>query len=348
MKNTIYTALDANLNRAMEGIRVCEDILRFALHSSFSVEFKELRHSLRESSKVFPRELLIRGRDVEKDEQKFVDLESEKNRTSLQDLFGANLHRAVQAVRSLEELSKLEESGGFSGQFQKIRFTLYTLEKKVLESIYSENTINKMDHALYAILDSAFVRNNDYSGTALRLINGGASIIQLRMKSGNTGSILSLAKELAALCRERDVLFIVNDHPDIAVLSGAHGLHLGQDEIPVSEARKLLPNNMIIGISTHSPEQAEKALEQSPDYIAIGPIFGTTSKTADHIPGIGSDVILQIKEKINMPIVAIGGITPDNVPEIIRAGCFCPAIISALYKDDAIEENCREFVEALS
>ncbi len=159
--------------------------------------------------------------------------------------------------------------------------------------------------------------------------------------------MLRNAQEISVLCRSRGTVFIVNDRPDIALLSGAHGVHLGQDDIPVREARRMLPPDMIIGISTHSEEQALKAMADSPDYLAIGPVYDTVSKNGALLKGIGVDIAARVASAATVPVVAIGGIVPDRVAELVAAGVRCPAVMSALFRGDT-RERCAGFITELN
>ncbi|PKL37652.1 MAG: thiamine phosphate synthase [Spirochaetae bacterium HGW-Spirochaetae-1] len=352
MTDAILTAVDANFNRAMEGLRVCEDALRFAAHSPHSVKFKELRHALNSLMKGIPPHRLLRARDVEGDGQKFVDLPTEQTREAVPDLVRANIHRAIEAIRCIEEYSKIQGTeaaglAGRSGAFQRLRFELYDLEKVVILGLCRQEKRDVFRNALYAILDSAFVEKSRLEETCLRLIKGGAAVIQLRMKNEPRREIYSAAGNLCRLCHEQGRLFIVNDYPDIAEAVDADGIHLGQDDIPLAVARGILAADRIIGISTHSVEQAIAAAAEGPDYIAIGPIFDTSSKNGDLIRGIGTAVIGKIRDAVDIPLVCIGGITGANTAETAVAGCTCPAVISALYKDDSVEENCRTIIDKL-
>ncbi|MFC1668804.1 thiamine phosphate synthase [Spirochaetota bacterium] len=346
MNNKIYAAIDANINRAMEGLRVCEDVLRFILLSPYSHEIKEVRHEVRKSCRVFPAEMLLRARDVNGDSQKFFDLDDELRRTSVSHIFSANLHRSIEAVRALEEFAKnINETS--SQDLQKIRFLLYDIEKKVQLNLNKSEWLDKFSNSLYAILDSSFVEKDDYSGAAKKMIEGGALIIQLRMKGEPRKKVLQTAKEISLLCMEHKRIFIVNDHPDIALLSGARGLHLGQDDISVDEAKKIMPQDMIIGKSTHSYEEAIDAVKEGPDYIAIGPVYSTKSKNGKEIGGIGTEVLGKIMETVEVPTVAIGGITLKGTGDIKKRGCTCIAVISELYINGKIKENCCELVKAI-
>ena len=232
MEPGIYAAIDANINRSLEGLRVCEDIFRFVVSNNIiSQRIKEIRHRVGGLVNVFPRNDLLRGRDVEKDAQKFIDLASEKSRDSVYGIAKSNLHRAMEAMRSIEEFFKLVNPGTEKNPFQEIRFSLYALEKDIVPFLLRDDKRNAFRSSLYAILDSAFIRDSEYLKTALSFAKGGASIIQLRMKSHPVRRILGIAKELAHLCRDNSILFIVNDYPEVAYLSGADGVHFGQDDL---------------------------------------------------------------------------------------------------------------------
>ena len=348
MNRGIYSAIDANINRSLEGLRVCEDVFRFVISNErIALQFKSVRHDIVRAISVFSEVNLLHGRDVNADSLKFSDLKSEQERESIRDILKRNIHRAIEGMRSVEEFYKLSNQGAVSCPFQKIRFLLYSLEKEALSFMNRESRVKIFRDSLYAILDSSFVRDNDYTGIAERLINGGASIVQLRMKHAASGEVLSVAKEVSYLCREKGVLFIVNDSPEIAVLSGADGVHLGQEDMPIEDARRILQFHMIVGISTHSFTQAKQACEFFPDYIAIGPVYDTESKDGKLQKGIGLEVVRNSVAAVNMPVIAIGGITPKKSVELRKAGCGCSAVLSFLYTDDRIEENCRAFNTAL-
>ena len=163
-------------------------------------------------------------------------------------------------------------------------------------------------------------------------IDNGIKIIQLRYKVNNKETILETAKQLRELTKEKGVILIINDHIDIAKEVDADGVHLGQDDTPIEEARNLL-NNKIIGISCHSLKQAIKAEKDGADYIGIGPIFKTQTKDYQEI---GSNIITNVKNSIKIPFIAIGGIDKDNIDEVLNAGATRVAIISALLNKNYI------------
>lgn len=178
-----------------------------------------------------------------------------------------------------------------------------------------------------------------------RLAQGGATLVQFREKSLSSQRFYQEAKSALKTARDVGVRLIINDRVDVALALGADGVHLGQDDLSVSAARSLLGANAIIGLSTHSVGQAVAARDEPIDYLAIGPIFGTTTK-ADTSPVVGLNGIQSVREVVGgLPLVAIGGITTENAPSVIRAGADSVAIISGLLSDPAkIAEKTHQLV----
>ncbi|MBI2883802.1 MAG: thiamine phosphate synthase [Candidatus Methylomirabilis oxyfera] len=181
---------------------------------------------------------------------------------------------------------------------------------------------------------------------AARAVEGGASMIQLRDKVTGPRQLLSEARRITQLCRSRGVCFIVNDRLDLALAADADGVHLGQDDLPPKAARALLGADKFVGVSTHSLEQAVQAAEQGADYLGIGPIFATGTKATGYEPK-GCDIIRQLRARIALPIVAIGGITLSNVGEAMAAGATGVAVISAIVGADDITAATQAFATAI-
>ncbi len=177
---------------------------------------------------------------------------------------------------------------------------------------------------------------------------GGAQFIQLREKQAPALNFYEQAKTALAIVERADARLVINDRVDIALATGAHGVHLGQDDIPPEAARRLLGNPAIIGYSTHNIEQARQALSLPIDYLAIGPIFGTSTKS-DTAPTLGLDGLRAVREVVgHAQLVAIGGITTSNAAEVIAAGADSVAVISALLsKPDQITEITRALIQTL-
>lgn len=201
---------------------------------------------------------------------------------------------------------------------------------------------------IYPITDRA-IFGIPHSEQVRRLASAGARFIQLREKTMASGELLSEAKNALEEAKKHNARLIINDRVDIVMISGADGVHLGQDDLPPKEARKLLGENAIIGISTHSLEQARAAVDEPIDYIAIGPIFATETKS-DTSPVVGLEGIRKVRSVIkDFPLVAIGGIQRVNVKDVIDAGANSAAVISALSKPkDEIEQAFRSLLTATS
>jgi thiamine-phosphate pyrophosphorylase len=184
---------------------------------------------------------------------------------------------------------------------------------------------------LCVITDTVIQKKYSHFEAAKLAIKGGADIIQLRDKTMSTAEMITTPKQIAALCKKHGVTFLVNDRVDIAMLSGADGVHLGIEDIPIKEARKLLGKNKIIGGTAHSLKEALKAQKEGADYIGFGHIFTTGSKHKPDKPK-GTKMLAQIVKKIKTPILAIGGIDQSNINEVMKTGVHGAAIIGGIYK----------------
>ncbi len=174
----------------------------------------------------------------------------------------------------------------------------------------------------------------------INALAAGIRFFQYRNKSGPARTIYETARVLSSIAKSTGALFIVNDRADIAAACGANGVHLGQDDLPLKDARKLLGKNMLIGISTHSRKQAREAEQAGADYIGFGPIFKTATKDAGETQGCSR--LSDIKKSVSIPVVAIGGITLDNVQDVINAGADGVAVISAILSAPDIKQAAEQ------
>lgn len=181
---------------------------------------------------------------------------------------------------------------------------------------------------LYGIIDTGYVARENLLPMTSSLLKGGVDIIQLRAKKESAEQILEMALELAPLCREGGIPFIINDHPELVEIAGAAGAHVGQDDISVAEARRLAGPQALIGKSTHSLDQAVAAAAEGPDYIGFGPLFATPTKP-DYTP-IGTKEIHEVHGLLSLPIFCIGGIKLSNLPIVLAAGARRVVIVSDL------------------
>ena len=199
-----------------------------------------------------------------------------------------------------------------------------------------------MDPALYVILDRGAARGRDLLDLLAAAVAGGCRMVQLREKAWPSGRLLPLADRLRARCAADGVTFIVNDRVDLALAVRADGVHLGQDDLPARAARPLLRPGMILGVSTHSVAQARAAQADGADYVAVGSMFATATKPDFEL--VGPDLVRILRSQIRVPLIGIGGITHNNVQEVIRAGADGVAVISAVGAADDPRASCERFV----
>lgn len=204
------------------------------------------------------------------------------------------------------------------------------------------------DWRLYAILDLGYVAESDRLATTLKLIAGGADVLQLRAKGRDHGEIRDVAKEIFPICRATGVPFIINDYAELAAELDADGVHIGQDDGPLAAAREIIGSGKIIGRSTHSLAQARAALDEGFDYIGFGPLFPTPTKLGR--PGIGlADIsTMQCDVGGKIPAFCIGGIKRANLPEVIAAGARRVVIVSDLLTAGDVESATREVREIIA
>jgi thiamine-phosphate pyrophosphorylase len=198
---------------------------------------------------------------------------------------------------------------------------------------------------LYVILDSALL-NVPVQDCARELADAGVRLLQYRSKTEPALNLLNFSRSLASLLIPRGVSFVVNDRPDIAVMAGASGVHIGQDDLGVEATRALVGNEKLVGVSTHNLEQFRAAAATSADYIAVGPVFATSSK-ANPDPVIGTEFIRQVRDLSDKPIVAIGGITLENAASVIQSGADCVAVISDVLRSPDRGLRAKQYLETL-
>jgi thiamine-phosphate pyrophosphorylase len=198
---------------------------------------------------------------------------------------------------------------------------------------------------LYVVLDRSAAGGRDLDEILAAALDGGAEMIQLREKTLPSGTLLPLAQRLRARCRAAGVPFIVNDRVDLAMAVDADGVHLGQDDLPPAAARALMKPGMILGLSTHSEAQATAAQAAGADYVAVGSMFPTATKPEFQL--VGPALAARVRPLVRVPLIGIGGITPDNAGEVVAAGCDGVAVISAVCAAPDPAAAARRFVRAV-
>ena len=343
MPHQTLRIIDANCNRIGEGLRFLEDVARFLLNDAdLSHQLKAMRHNLVKSLSQFG-PALISERNSETDVGVGTEI---SHRQDLLSLVTANARRVEEALRVVEELSKLPDlsSALHSKDFETARFNLYTLQRELLSRLMRRQKIKQLT-GLYVIIDTETLGFKGEVDAARKAIKGGAKVIQLRDKQHSKGELLAIAKKLRDLCRKSNVLFIVNDYLDIALASEADGIHIGQDDLTLSVIRKELPVDKVIGLSTPTLALAREAESEGADYIAIGSIFSSPTKPKATV--VGLERLRQVRKAISIPIVAIGGINRQNISKIIKAGADSAAVISAVLNQKDIESAARQLVKEI-
>ena len=195
------------------------------------------------------------------------------------------------------------------------------------------------DCRLYGILDLGYVSAGEAVSMARRMLDGGIGVLQLRAKKLSPAAIRALAEEILPVCRGFKVPFLLNDHPDLVPLTGADGVHVGQDDLPVPRVREIVGPGAIIGLSTHSPGQAAAAKEAGPDYIGFGPLFSTPTKP-DYVP-VGLGGIREARARAGLPVFCIGGIKLENLPAVLDAGASGVVIVSGILQAADVSDYCK-------
>jgi thiamine-phosphate pyrophosphorylase len=335
--------VDANANRAREALRVLDDYCRFVLNDGvLTEEVKALRHQFAQLMERVPPSHLNESRDTHGDVGTSVTATGEMLRGSTLDVARVNCKRLQESLRSLEEYGKLI-SVELAHGIEAIRYRSYTLERSIGIGSDSRNVLAGVK--LYVLLTgSQCAAALDW--TIREAAAGGATMFQLREKTICDRDLLDRARNVRRWTREVGALFIVNDRPDIARLVEADGVHLGQDDIRVSEARKVLGAGPLIGVSTHTPDQVRQAVIDGANYIGVGPTFPSKTKGFEELAGV--EFVRQATAMTSLPTFVIGGVTADNIHEVIAAGGRRIAVSAAICQADepqAIAARLRSALE---
>jgi thiamine-phosphate pyrophosphorylase len=317
--------LDASANRAGEGLRVVEDYVRFVLDDPMLTRrLKDVRHRLGLAVGGFHPDMLGGARDTPGDFGTHIMTPAEYVRENPRAVLSANFKRTAQALRSLEEYTKLIDVW-LAGRFEVLRYDVYTLEKLVATAVTSHRTL--ADARLY-VLVGGLPTIGDLTWVVGEALEGGAQVIQLREKNLPDREHLRRAREVRILTARARARFVLNDRCDLARLAGADGVHLGQDDLAPRDARRILGPQGLLGVSTHNTEQLEKAILDGAGYLGVGPVFPSDTKDFSHLAGLA--FVRQAAEQTTLPWFAIGGIAPENVEDVFEAGATRIAVSSAV------------------
>lgn len=354
--SVVWRILDASANRAREGVRVVEDFVRFALDDpGLTSALKRLRHELASALATLPIAELRGARHTEADVGTEITLTSERERNDIGAVAVANLKRAQEALRSLEEFGKLV-SADFAQRAKQLRYKSYTIEQQIAGRIdegssritaplpgvsgRGDRSARLAAAQLYVLVDGCRDAAS-FAELARSLIEAGVDVLQLRDKRLADAELLARARLLRELTLGTPTLFVMNDRPDLAALAGADGVHVGQEELSVDEARAIIGPDMLVGVSTHSIEQARRAVADGADYIGVGPTFPSATKQFDAFTGVA--LLRSVAGEIALPAFAIGGVALENLDQVLAAGMTRVAVSSAIAQAQCPAATAREF-----
>lgn len=342
--------IDANGNRAREGLRVVEDVARFVLHDAgVCAELKAVRHGLRGVIDRLPvdRGALLAWRDTAGDVGTGIATDAEHSRAGLPAVVAAASGRLTEALRAIEEAVKAigAEGPALAAEVEAMRYRSYDACAAVERAL---GTGRAQQWRLCVLLTEALCVHHPWERVAEMAIEGGADCVQLREKGLETGELVARARRLVEIARPRGAAVIVNDRADVALAAGADGVHVGQADMPVRDVRRLAGHRLLVGVSTGNLEQARAAAREGADYCGVGPMFASTTKPKA-VAGAGYlRAYLGDAACARVPHLVIGGITSGNAAELVAAGCAGVAVSSVVCGAGEPGAVCREIAGQLS
>jgi thiamine-phosphate pyrophosphorylase len=334
--------LDAAANRAREALRVVEDYCRFALDDAFLTgEGKRLRHDLAAALAALPAGRLLEARETVRDVGTAIATDDESRRYSPREVALVNLKRLQEALRTLEEFGKLH-GPDLGRAVEALRYRSYTLERAVL---LGTDARQRLAGARLCVLLTRSRCAAALDWTIAEAAAGGATVFQLREKSRSDRELLELARDVRRWARKAGALFLVNDRPDIAMLVEADGVHLGQDDMPVKEARRVVGPDALIGVSTRDVEQLRRAVLDGASYVGVGPTFASGTKDFAELAGL--EFVRQATAETSLPAFVIGGVSAKTIGAAVAAGARRVAVSQAICEADDPQSAAAELLRAL-
>jgi len=310
--------LDANLNRAREAMRVLEEHVRLVREdAALCQKLKQMRHRLAKIAECFGSQALLSVRDIRADVGTDISTETERQRNDSAHVARAAAKRLTESLRCVEEYGKIINAAA-AMQVQQLRYDAYALEQDIFTGLPRCKVLWRA--RLHVLITDALC-NGPWQEVCKQALAGGADVLQLREKTLSDRELLDRAHRLRDLTRRFEALLVINDRPDIARLADADGVHLGREDLPISEARRIIGINGLVGVTVHSVVEARAALAQQPDYLGVGPMFASQTKPQLTPPQqrdepTGPALLVELQETA-VPLVAIGGITTKNISALI-------------------------------
>ena len=338
----VQRIIDANANRAREALRVMEDIARFGLDDEgLARELKELRHGVQDALALLPAGWIEAGRDVESDVGREITTASEQSRRSLADVAAAAGKRLSEALRSMEECIKLVDARA-AGEIERLRYRAYEVESKL--ALRTAHLRGRQWSVCVLLTESACQR--PWRDVVDEAIRGGAEAIQVREKNMPARALCERVRAIIEIARPHGVSVMVNDRLDVALATGADGVHLGAEDLAIADARRAAGRLLLLGASTHSLAEAERAVADGADYCGVGMMYPSPTKPGR--PAEGLAYLRKFAARFpSMPHLAIGGISPQNAAELVQAGARGFAVSTAVCEASKPDEVVRALRDAL-
>ncbi len=350
---SVWRVLDAAADRGREAVRVIEDAVRFLADDvTLDGRLKAFRHEFAALTSLLPWEKRLAARAADSDVGSALEGSGEYKRASIDTVLAANFCRLQEALRSLEEFSKLALPEMARGA-EQLRYTSYTLQKDVYALSAPAGRLARLRAARLYVLVTAGISDEDFAAIA----RAGAGMFQLRDKHASDRALYAAGKRLMSVL-DRLVsaggtavrpLLIINDRADLAAAVGADGVHIGQTELPPAEARRIIGPDRILGLSTSNTDEAREAAAEISgparvDYLGAGSVFPTTTKTDARAAGL--DYLRRLAGlRITAPIFAIGGINAENLPQVLSTGmqriCVANAVTGRTDMGGAAKQLCQ-------
>ncbi|MCA9191487.1 MAG: thiamine phosphate synthase [Planctomycetales bacterium] len=326
--------MDVNANRAAEGLRTLEEVARLIREDeNVAGWLKALRHELQQTvERGIRRSLLLDARCTATDAGTENHTSSENNKASWREIVPAASERVGQALRCLEEFAKAANCSNVA-EFKTLRYKCYDQLARIEQRLLDDQWLSLA--GLYLLIDCS--RSvEDFVAYVRSLAEAGVDVFQLRDKQAEGGTLFRFGQALVQGLKGTNARAIINDRVDIALAVGAAGVHLGQDDVTIHDARRLTGSRLVIGISTHNLAQAESASRSGADYIGCGPTFPSRTKHFDSFPGL--PFLRQIAHaELGLPAFALGGISLENLPQVLESGVSRIAVTAAIHQaEDAI------------
>ncbi|WP_320677210.1 thiamine phosphate synthase [Prochlorococcus sp. MIT 1300] len=335
---SVAQLIDANLDRAREGLRVVEDWCRFGLNrKDLVITIKDWRQKLG----IHHKETYKQARSTSQDQGLGLSHQAQSNRKTTWDVVAANCARAQEALRVIEEFGRSPDPE-LASVAALIRYGLYELELNVLEATNGGTRHKKLSECQICLITSP---NSNLTQTVDDALSVGVGMVQYRSKNISDLQMFSEAKELADLCKKYKALFIINDRIDLALALDADGVHLGQKDFPVEIARQLIGSNKLIGRSTHSLQDINQAEQEGCDYLGVGPVHKTSTKPNEKV--VGLIYVEEASKATTLPWFAIGGVNGSNIKSILTAGAQRIAVVGAIMNSPNPREAAEELFEAM-